>query len=457
MKREKLLCSPVTMRRAMNKGVFNRFFLAALKYSMAPVLLRALLLLFLFPACQPKASSQASSLQMEAGENKPATAVLHEPGEKALSIHASEQPLLTGAEQPALYLPMLQKKNVGIIVNHSSLVGNTHLVDILLENGIQVKKIFAPEHGFRGMADAGETVKNNIDTRTGLPVISLYGDRKKPSSSDFEGLDIIVFDIQDVGARFYTYISTMSLAMEACAEQGKEFLVLDRPNPNGHYVDGPVLDLVYSSYVGMHPVPVVHGMTVGEYAGMVNGEKWLKNGVRCNLKVITCQNLSHQLAYAPPVKPSPNLPDIKSIYLYPSLCFFEGTIVSVGRGTDRPFQVFGAPEYKGVFPYSFTPESRPGAKTPPQLGVTCYGLDLGIASEAALRNVGFDLLWLVDMYNAYPNKSDFFNEFFTKLAGGPILRLQIETGIPLSEIRKSWEPKLTAFKEMRKKYLLYPE
>lgn len=425
----------------MNKGVFNPgICLASLKYTAPAFLVRAMLLFVLLPACQPKANS---------GENSPVEV-------DAIEVTSINQ-VVVGAARFDTYLPLLQGKNVGMIVNHSSLVGDTHLVDTLLSLGIQVKKIFAPEHGFRGTADAGETVKNNIDTRTGLPVISLYGSTKKPGPAELAGLDVVVFDIQDVGARFYTYISTMSLAMEACAEHGLSFLVLDRPNPNGHYVDGPVLEPGFSSFVGMHPVPVVHGMTVGEYALMVNGEKWLKNGLQVQLQIVTCENYTHSTVYEPPVRPSPNLPDIKSIYLYPSLCFFEGTPLSVGRGTDRPFQLFGAPEYMGKYNFSFTPESRPGAKNPPLLGKRCYGIDLGNKSTEELRDVGFNLEWIIEMYQHYPRKESFFTNFFTTLAGTARLAQQIRSNTPIETIRASWEPALTNYKSMRMKYLLYEE
>jgi uncharacterized protein YbbC (DUF1343 family) len=441
IKREKVLLSPVRILRAMNKGAFKSGnYLALLKYTAPAYLVRGLLLLFLLPACQREATSGENTQQVI-----------------EVSAKAEKKEIVVGAARFDTYLPVLKGKSVGMIVNHSSLVGSTHLVDTLLSLGVNVKKIFAPEHGFRGTADAGETVKNNVDTRTGLPVISLYGSTKKPGPAELSGLDVVVFDIQDVGARFYTYISTMSLAMEACAEQGLDFMVLDRPNPNGHYVDGPVLETSFTSFVGMHPVPIVHGMTVGEYAQMVNGEKWLKGGVQCRLQIVTCENYTHSTVYEPPVKPSPNLPDIKSIYLYPSLCFFEGTPLSVGRGTDRPFQLFGAPEYVGKYAFSFTPESKPGAKNPPLLGKRCYGIDLGNKSVDELRNVGFNLEWIIEMYQNFPRKESFFTNFFNTLAGTFTLQQQIRNNVPIKDIRASWEPALTNYKSMRMRYLLYEE
>jgi uncharacterized protein YbbC (DUF1343 family) len=342
-------------------------------------------------------------------------------------------------------------------VNHTSLVGDRHLVDVLKTQGVDIGTIFAPEHGFRGTADAGEKIKDGLDPETGIPVVSLYGQKRKPAPEDLADLDWVIFDIQDVGARFYTFISSMHYVMEACAENDKPLIILDRPNPNGHYVDGPLRLEGYQSFVGMHPVPVIHGMTVGEYAQMVNGEGWLANGVRCQLKVVTCEQYSHQSAYTLPVKPSPNLPNMRSIYLYPSLCFFEGTQLSIGRGTDKQFQVLGHPDL-AIGEYTFTPQPNPGAKYPKLQGKECRGYDLTTLSEEEIRaKARLDLSYLIQMYNAFPKKSDFFleNKWIDKLAGGPDLRVQIMAGQSEEEIRKSWEPGLMKFNSIREKYLLY--
>ncbi|GIV35112.1 MAG: hypothetical protein KatS3mg031_2647 [Chitinophagales bacterium] len=372
-----------------------------------------------------------------------------------------EQSLVIGANRLSMYLGELKGRNVGLVVNHSSLVegpqGPVHLVDTLLRLGIHVRKIFAPEHGFRGDADAGEKIKGGTDKETGLPILSLYGSHKKPLPADLSDLDVLVFDIQDVGARFYTYISTLHYVMEACAENNKTLIVLDRPNPNGFYVDGPVLDTAYRSFVGMHPVPVVHGMTVGEYARMINGEKWLDGGLQCRLMVVPCLNYTHALLYPLKIKPSPNLPNMIAVYLYPSLCFFEGTIVSVGRGTDFPFQVIGHPQYAGRA-FSFTPQSREGAKNPPYKGIVCYGIDLrNIKVNYFAQRKSLDLSWLIEFYQKFPDKDNFFNAFFTKLAGTTELEQQIKAGKSEAEIRESWQPQLQEFKAIRKKYLLYED
>lgn len=369
---------------------------------------------------------------------------------------ASPQP---AAERIELYLSKLQGKRIAAVVNHTSVVGKTHLIDTLLNLGIEVEKIFAPEHGFRGTADAGEQVKDGKDTATGIALVSLYGSRKKPTPADLKDIDLVLFDIQDVGARFYTYISTLSYVMEACAENGIRLLLLDRPNPNGHYVDGPVLDKKYSSFVGLHEVPVVHGMTVGEYARMVNGEGWLAGGVRCDLEVIPCAGYDHQTFYELPLKPSPNLPNMRAVYLYPSLCFFEGTIVSVGRGTDKQFQVVGAPGFQ-LGDFSFTPVSMEGAKNPPQEGKRCRGFDLSNLKLSELRGrKALDLSYLIEFYRHAPDRSSFFlkNNFIEKLAGGPDLKRQIVEGKTEAEIRQSWQPGLEWFRALRKRYLLYPD
>lgn len=367
-------------------------------------------------------------------------------------------PIVVGAERTTVYMPLIKGKTVALVVNQTSKVGEQHLVDKLLEDGIKIKAIFAPEHGFRGKADAGATISNGKDTKTGLPIISLYGKHKKPYASDLAGVDVVLFDIQDVGARFYTYISTMHYVMEACAEQGKPFMVLDRPNPNGHYVDGPALERGNTSFVGMHVnVPVVHGMTVGEYAKMVNNEKWLKNGVKCDLTVVKCENYDHNTFYELPEKPSPNLPNIRSIYLYPSLCLFEGTVVSVGRGTDTPFQIYGHPEHKAGN-YEFVPRPTEGATQPLCNGQTCNGFAMTQTPIEDLRKEArFNLNYLIDFYQNYPNKKAFFNNFFVKLAGTVNLQRQIESGKTEPEIRATWQKDLTKFKNIRKKYLLYAD
>lgn len=368
--------------------------------------------------------------------------------------------VIVGAERFDQYLDRLKEKNVGLVVNQTSIVGfpkiKTHLLDTLLKQNISVRKILTPEHGFRGSADAGEKVKSGIDEETGLPIISLYGNKKKPAREDIADLDVLVFDIQDVGARFYTYISTMHYVMEACAENKKPLIVLDRPNPNGLYVDGPVLDTAFRSFVGMHPVPIVHGMTIGEYALMINGEKWLKSGARCDLTVIPCMNYDHTILYNLPVKPSPNLPNMTAVYLYPSLCLFEGTVVSVGRGTNKPFQILGNPEFQGGF--SFKPESMEGAKEPLYEGKTCHGIDLsGLPAKHFQQKKSLDLSYLIDFYKKYPDKQKFFNSFFEKLAGTDELRRQVEEGKTEEQIRYSWQPDLEKFISVRKKYLLYKD
>ena len=361
-----------------------------------------------------------------------------------------------GAERTDEYLKLLNNRRIAVVANQTSMIGNTHLVDSLLKLGVNIIKVFGPEHGFRGNAGAGEKVKDNTDIKTGLPVISLYGKHKKPTPGDLKDVDVVVFDIQDVGVRFYTYISTMTYVMEACAENGTDFIVLDRPNPHGGYIDGPVLEPDYSSFVGMHKVPVVHGMTVGEYARMVNGEGWLNNGVQCNLKVIKVGNYTHNSYYKLPVPPSPNLPDMNAIELYPSLCFFEGTIISVGRGTGKPFQVIGHPGFTEG-DYSFTPVDIPGAAMNPKYeGEKCYGFDLSGFADTIVFEKRLDLRWLIKMYDYFKGKDDFFNSFFDKLAGTANLREQIISGLPEKEIRESWKPGLTGFNKIREKYLLYP-
>ena len=337
------------------------------------------------------------------------------------------------------------------------MVGAVHLVDTLLKQGVRIEKIFSPEHGFRGEADAGEKVATTTDPRTGILLVSLYGEKRKPAPEDLAGLDLLVFDIQDIGVRFYTYISTMTLLMEACAENNKPLIILDRPNPNGYFVDGPVLRPEFKSFIGMHPVPVVYGMSIGEYALMVNGEKWLSNGAQCALKVIPCANYDHTMTYDLPVRPSPNIPSLRSTLLYPSICFFEGTHCSEGRGTEAPFVIFGHPKYsKGD--YQFTPVSRPGAKNPKLLHQLCNGHNLSnLSIEEIMSWKRINLKWLIQFYADMKDKDPFFlaNNFFNRLAGNDVLMAQIKAGKTEEEIRASWKADLDAFKKVREKYLLY--
>lgn len=360
-----------------------------------------------------------------------------------------------GSENFAAYKEYLQGKKVGIVANQTSVVGDMHTVDFLRKQQVGIVRIFCPEHGFRGDADAGEAVGDYKDKATGLPVISLYGKKKKPLPEDLKGLDIMLFDMQDVGVRFYTYLSTLHYVMEACAENNIPVMVMDRPNPNAFYVDGPVLDMKYTSFVGMHPVPIVYGMTIGEYAQMINGEGWLKDGIRCKLRVIPCRDWQRNMMYDLPQKPSPNLPDKVSVMLYPSVCLFEGTVVSEGRGTLTPFQVFGHPGLKNM-PYSFTPRSIPGmSKSPKCLGKKCYGMDLRDKYDEVKRGEKLRLDWLLSAYRNYEGKDSFFVPFFEKLAGTAQLRKDIVAGKSEADIRKSWQPLLEQFSQIRKKYLIY--
>jgi uncharacterized protein YbbC (DUF1343 family) len=360
-----------------------------------------------------------------------------------------------GAARIQQYRHLLEGRSVAILANQTSMVGKTHLVDTLLKLGINIRTIFAPEHGFRNLADAGETIADGKDTQTGIPVISLYGSHLKPTTEDLKSIDVVIFDIQDVGVRFYTYISTLHYLLEACAENKVECLVLDRPNPNGFYTDGSVSDTAHRSFVSMDPVPVVHGMTVGEYATMLNGEGWLKKGVKCELTVIKCLNYNHNTFYELPVKPSPNLPNQTAVYLYPSLCFFEGTAISLGRGTAFPFQVFGSPSLPD-HGFSFTPTSVVGAKNPPLSGVRCFGTDLRDALKMKqIPKPALNLEWLISAYNNFPEKDKFFNSYFDVLAGGPQLREQIQNGMTDRQIHESWKAGLRNFEKIRVKYLLY--
>jgi len=362
-----------------------------------------------------------------------------------------------GAEQVNEYLPLIKDKTVAVVANQASFIKNTHLVDSLLSLGIKVKKVFCPEHGFRGTVDAGETVKTQKDKKTGLSIISLYGKNKKPSVADLQGIDIVIFDIQDVGVRFYTYLSTLHYVMEACAENNKKCIVMDRPNPNGYYIDGPMLEDTYKSFLGMHPVPLVYGMTIGEYAQMINVEGWLKGGVKCDLKIMKLSNYTHNDLCELPIKPSPNLPNMTSVYLYPSLGLFEGTVVSVGRGTEFPFQVIGHPTLQNTN-FDFTPKPQTGALSPKYNGQLCHGFKLVDFGQEYMQNLKhIYLYWLIGTYANTTDKATFFDENFNYHAGNATLQQQIKDGVKEEEIRKSWQPGLAKFKPIRKKYLLYPD
>lgn len=375
--------------------------------------------------------------------------------EQKVEESIQEADIVLGNERLSEYLTYLENKRVAIVGNHTSLIGKTHLVDSLLTLGVNVVKVFSPEHGFRGVADAGEKVSNEIDAETGLQIISLYGNNKKPSVQQLSDVDVLLFDIQDVGVRFYTYISTLHYVMEAAAEQKKKVIVLDKPNPNGHYVDGPILEQSQKSFVGMHPVPVVHGMTIGEYANMINGESWLKNDIKADLTVISCENYTHQKVYKLEKAPSPNLPNMKSIYLYPSLCFFEGTPISIGRGTNKPFQQIGHPSIES-FSYHFIPQSNVGAKNPKLKGKKCFGLDLSETSEEELKKWNqLNFSFLIQFYHQYPQKDKFFTNFFNLLAGNKSLQEDIIAEKTELEIRNSWKEGLEMYHSIRNKYLLY--
>ena len=417
---------------------------------------------------------------------------LNTPG-PAAPLPIPNAPILTGADQMSQYLPLLRGASVAVFANQTSVVGKSHLVDTLLKKGIHIIKIFAPEHGFRGDADAGEHVNSQTDPKTGIPIISLYGSKLKPSADDLADVDVMLFDIQDVGVRFYTYISSLQKYIESAIENNRPLIILDRPNPNGYYVDGPVLDPAYKSFVGMQPVPIVYGMTLGEYARMLVGEQWLDAALDGDLNtihainesarkidsliqsmrkrpinigrndfrliVIPCRNYTHKSRYVLPVKPSPNLSNMQSVYLYPSLCFFEGTQISLGRGTNKPFQQFGHPSFPKDL-YHFIPERTPGATNPPLLDQTCYGYDLSKVNVAKETGNRLSLKWLILAYHNYPDKTGFFlgqGGFFNKLAGNAILQQQLIDGKTEEEIRKSWEPALNNFRKIRKKYLLYPD
>jgi uncharacterized protein YbbC (DUF1343 family) len=381
------------------------------------------------------------------------------------AIASEQREIITGADQTDEYLPYLKGKRVGMVVNPTSIIGTKPSVDSLKALGVNIVKIFGPEHGFRGDASAGVKVDDSIDLKTGIEIVSLYGKNQKPSKEHLANVDLMIFDIQDVGARFYTYTITMHRVMEACAENGVELMVLDRPNPNGYLVDGPILDMNLKSGIGIHPVPIAHGMTVGEYAQMINGEGWLANGVKCKLNIVKVKNYAHDIPYTLPVNPSPNLNTQQSILLYPTLCLFEGTIISQGRGTYFPFTVLGNPDLKGKYDFSFTPISIRGmSETPLHQNQPCFGLDLREYDTSSLfASKQINLQWLIEMYQAYPHKEKFFdfrqsNQMgnFDKLAGTSLLKEQIMAGIPEDEIRKGWEPGLNQYKLTRSKYLLYP-
>ncbi|MFC1732780.1 exo-beta-N-acetylmuramidase NamZ domain-containing protein [candidate division KSB1 bacterium] len=363
-----------------------------------------------------------------------------------------------GAERTEVYFPWIKDKRIALVVNQTSMIRDQHLVDSLNNAGINIVKIFSPEHGFRGDRDAGANVYNQVDDRTGIPIISLYGRNNKPKTSDLKNVDVIIFDIQDVGVRFYTYVSTMHYVMEACAENNITFIVLDRPNPNGYYIDGPVMENNYTSFVGLHPVPLVHGLTVAEYAQMINGEGWLRKSIKCNLKYVTVENYNHSSFYIVPVKPSPNLPNINAVYLYPSLGLFEGTIVSVGRGTEWPFQVIGHPDLQN-YDFTFTPKAIKGASSyPPFLNRECKGYYLSdILMDSIKEWKMISLHWLKVTYEDLKNKHHYFNSYFNYLAGNSTLKKQIMNGISEEEIRKSWQVDIKNYKEKRKKYILYPD
>jgi uncharacterized protein YbbC (DUF1343 family) len=375
-------------------------------------------------------------------------------------VAESENPpgtVKTGADQTALYFPLLKGKAVGLVANHTSVIGRVHLADTLMHSGINLVKIYAPEHGFRGDVDAGADISNGADSKTGIPIISLYGSKSKPTADDLKGIGIMVYDIQDVGVRFYTYISTLHYVMEACAENNIPLIILDRPDPLGYYVDGPLLDPAYRSFVGLHPIPVVYGMTSGELARMINGEGWLAGGLKCNLKVIPCSNYDHGTYYNLPVDPSPNLNSMEAIYLYPSLCFFEGTIMSLGRGTTFPFRVVGHPDYPDKT-FSFVPVATNANKNPVYMGKTCYGTDFRAMSIADLRRMhGLNLGWLIAAYKTMGQGAAFFTDYIDKLAGTDTLRKQIIAGWSEEKIRQSWQEGLIRFKVIRKKYLLYSD
>ena len=370
---------------------------------------------------------------------------------------ANQNRVIVGAEQTNVYLPLLKNKRIAIFSNHTGMIGNKHLLDVLLENKINVVAIFSPEHGFRGNADAGEHVSSSVDSKTGVPILSLYdGKLGRPSEESMRKFDLLIVDIQDVGLRFYTYYASMVRLMDACAEYNRKMLILDRPNPNGHYVDGPILDMKYKSSVGWLPIPIVHGMTLGELALMVNGERWLPASRICDITVIKCKNYTHQTMYELPIPPSPNLPNMKAVYLYPSTCYFEATPVSLGRGTQLPFQIYGHPNMLG-YDYTFTPQSIPGAKNPPQLNRICHGVNLSELSNEEIWKKGVDLSYLIDAYRNLNMDDYFFRPFFELLTGRDYVRKMIKQGKNADEIKAMWTEDVEKFKIQRKPYLIYEE
>lgn len=373
--------------------------------------------------------------------------------------------ILTGADQTGEYVPYLKGKNVAIMANPTSVIGETHLVDSLLKLGVNIVKVFGPEHGFRGNASAGVKVKDEVDAETGIPIISLYGRKNKPTADDLADVDVLIYDLQDVGCRFYTNINALARLMEACSENGKELLILDRPNPNGYLIDGPILDMQYRSGIGMFPIPMSHGLTVAEFAQMANGEGWLTNQVKCPLKIIKVANYTHDMPYTLPVPPSPNLNTQRSVLLYPSTCMFEGVYLNHGRGTYTPFAVLGSPELKGIYDFSYTPTGIKGmAETPLFMDQVCYGIDLRNYDTDQLRqSKQINLQWIMELYRNHPHKEKFFDSSLSnqmgvieKLIGNGLFRQQIIEGVTEAEIRASWEPGLTQYKQMRENYLLYP-
>ena len=370
---------------------------------------------------------------------------------------ANQNRVIVGAEQTNVYLPLLKNKRIAIFSNHTGMIGNRHLLDVLLENKINVVAIFSPEHGFRGNADAGEHVSSSVDSKTGVPILSLYdGKLGRPSEESMRKFDLLIVDIQDVGLRFYTYYASMVRLMDACAEYNRKMLILDRPNPNGHYVDGPILDMKYKSSVGWLPIPIVHGMTLGELALMVNGERWLPASRICDITVIKCKNYTHQTMYELPIPPSPTLPNMKAVYLYPSTCYFEATPVSLGRGTQLPFQIYGHPNMLG-YDYTFTPQSIPGAKNPPQLNRICHGVNLSELSNEEIWKKGVDLSYLIDAYRNLNMDDYFFRPFFELLTGRDYVRKMIKQGKNADEIKAMWKEDVEKFKIQRKPYLIYEE
>lgn len=408
-------------------------------------------------ALRPFLKSLSVFLLLSCSSSVPAqSAKISEENEFLLENEKEVLPIMVGAENIDLILELTKGKKVGIVGNQTSLVGNTHLVDTLFSLDVDIAKVFSPEHGFRGDADAGESVKSNVDSKTGLSIVSLYGNNRKPTVEQLKGVDVFLFDLQDVGVRFYTYISTMHYIMEAAAENDLEVIVLDRPNPNGSYVDGPIRKEGFESFISMDPIPVVHGMTVGELAQMMNGEKWLKNGVQCKLTIIPCENYDRNMHYSLPVSPSPNLRSDEAIDLYPSLCYFEGTILSLGRGTETPFELYGHPDLKGKegYDYSFTPISSYGAKNPVLENQVCYGENLNqYAKDNEINQL--ELKWVINAYHAMNRKDFFKTRMFDLLAGTDELRKQIIAGNTEEEIRASWKEELEKFKSQRKPYLIY--